>query len=95
MFNTREKRNKFYASKQWRELRILILNDNPLCVKCLEKDILTPAIDVDHIKPLATNGELCLDSDNLQPLCKRCHNLKTKDELTFYNKWNLYNKKWL
>lgn len=94
MFNTRKKRQDFYNSFQWQEIRQAVLNKEPLCVHCLKDDKLTPAIDVDHIKSLATNPELCLTLDNLQGLCKECHNLKTKDEMTYHRKWKLYNSKW-
>ena len=41
----------------------------------------------DHIKPVAGNGDfntiianLFCETDNLQVLCKSCHDIKTKDE---------------
>jgi 5-methylcytosine-specific restriction protein A len=54
----------------WRRLRLMVLNREPLCRKCQR-----PATVVDHIRPLNDGGPN--DLDNLQPLCKRCHDHKT------------------
>lgn len=66
-----QQRSKFYHSAQWKKLRELQLNDEPLCVIC--KDI---GEIVDHIKEISDGGcATCMD--NLQTLCKPCHNTKT------------------
>jgi 5-methylcytosine-specific restriction endonuclease McrA len=39
----------------------------------------TAATDVDHILDRRPHPELALDRDNLQPLCRRCHNAKRAD----------------
>jgi 5-methylcytosine-specific restriction protein A len=62
--------------RQWRKVRLAYLQCNPLCEQCLKEGITTPALDVDHIVPLSKGGER-LDFDNLQALCRRCHNKKT------------------
>jgi 5-methylcytosine-specific restriction protein A len=74
---TPEGRIKFYSTKRWKQARDFILSKSPLCVKCLEDNILTPATDVDHIKDLRDRPDLCLDESNLQSLCKSCHGKKT------------------
>lgn len=64
----------FYRSKQWKILaRDRIRADGYKCVKCGEF-----ATEVDHIKPIQTpeGWKLRYDWDNLQSLCKRCHNEK-------------------
>ncbi|STF99000.1 putative endonuclease [Escherichia coli] len=38
-------------SRQWDKYRAMYLSKNPLCVRCLEKGIYTPAVVVDHIIP--------------------------------------------
>jgi 5-methylcytosine-specific restriction enzyme A len=71
------KRDKYRGSaasrgygSRWRRLRRMILNQQPLCVRCG-----APATDVDHIVPRAAGGD---DSaSNLQGLCKSCHSRKT------------------
>ena len=47
------------------------------CNKC-ECDITNNKFDIDHIGPLATGGTN--KADNLQPLCKACHEEKCSDE---------------
>jgi 5-methylcytosine-specific restriction protein A len=47
------------------------------CARC-GFPFLASAIDVDHITPIAHGGE---DTDgNLQPLCRPCHKLKTRED---------------
>lgn len=57
----------------WRRLRKMHLNNNPLCVfpHPLNRPVL--ATVVDHIKSIAEAPELRLDPNNLQSLCKACH----------------------
>lgn len=63
----------------WTKLRQVILNrDQYLCQHCLAKGIATQGNHVDHIKPKAKGGDD--DMDNLQTLCKPCHDAKTADE---------------
>ena len=57
--------------------RAVLLRD-PLCVECLAHNYTTEAVEVDHIKPLAKGGTDALD--NLQGLCKTCHDDKTVRE---------------
>ena len=63
--------NKFYQSSQWKKLRDIQLNDEPLCAICQSVGEV-----VDHIEEISDGGcATCLD--NLQTLCKICHNVKT------------------
>jgi 5-methylcytosine-specific restriction protein A len=55
--------------------------DNPLCVDCKTADLLTAANVVDHIVPHRGDMNLFWSEDNWQPLCKRCHDLKTAQGL--------------
>lgn len=63
----------------WQKVRKQALErDNHLCVECLKHDRITPATDVDHIVPFeGLDDPLRLDLDNLQSLCRSCHNIKT------------------
>ena len=65
-----------YDSK-WRTARARFLQLNPLCVKCMEHGILSPATVVDHIVPHRGDQQLFWDEKNWQPLCKDCHDHKT------------------
>lgn len=64
---------KIYSSKRWKNLKKLIINNNPICNLCRSE----LATEIDHIKPIKTNPELAYSISNLQPLCKRCHSRKT------------------
>jgi len=59
----------------WRKLRIMVLNEQPLCEDCLGRGIVEPATDVDHITPKVQGGRNI--RSNLQALCHSCHSRKT------------------
>lgn len=60
----------------WDKLRAQVLTAEPLCRSCLnEHGRATAATQVDHIKPKADGGTD--DIDNLQPLCRPCHDRKS------------------
>ena len=69
--------HKLYSTAWWKKTRRIILSRQPLCVHCLEHNITTPAIDVDHIIDHKGDTKLFYDIKNLQGLCKRCHADKT------------------
>lgn len=54
----------------------MVLAAEPLCRRCDEMGVVTPASMVDHITPLNQGGAR-LDRANLQPLCDPCHAVKT------------------
>ena len=60
-------------------LRTRLLSDNPLCVVCQGNGITTPATELDHIKALGHGGTN--DVDNLQGLCRNCHDDKTRADM--------------
>lgn len=65
---------KRITGRRLQKINAMILRSNPICVMCNTK----PAIEVDHIIPLAEGG---LDTvSNKQGLCNDCHNIKTKQE---------------
>jgi len=68
-----------YESPEWRTLRALHIKRNPLCEKCFERGRITPAVIVDHKVEIKDGGGR-LDADNLQSLCRACHNKKTAQE---------------
>lgn len=62
---------------RWQRLRAIVLRANPLCVDPYHRhpEQVVPATEVDHIIPKRQGGT---DSvDNLQSLCRECHNAKT------------------
>jgi 5-methylcytosine-specific restriction protein A len=65
--------------RPWRRKRAAILAQSAgRCVSCLRAGIVTPAEEVDHVKPLSQGGTD--DQDNLQALCKGCHSAKSARE---------------
>ena len=50
--------NKFYHSKAWKEVRLIVLRTNPFCIECGHA-----ADTVDHIKAIKDGGSK-LDLDN-------------------------------
>lgn len=75
----RQARMKIYQSVRWKKLREAKLVESPLCEICLQRDMVIPAEDVHHIISFMTTEDsverhrLAYDYDNLQSLCKQCH----------------------
>ena len=67
-------------SYRWQAARKQFLANRPLCVECQREGKLTPATIVDHIKPHRGDPALFWDEKNWQPLCKKCHDRKTRLE---------------
>lgn len=63
----------------WRRVREVVLQAEPLCRHCMERGMVTPAVEVDHIRPLRDGGTN--DRENLQPLCCACHDDKTARDI--------------
>ena len=61
--------------RNWQRLRIMYLNQNPLCSTpgCNQ-----PATDVHHVIPLRSGGDNSFD--NLKALCHSCHSKETAKE---------------
>lgn len=74
--NTRE---RGYDSR-WRKASKLYLRYNPLCRYCEREGKLIAAEVVDHRIPHRGDRILFWDESNWQPLCKRCHDRKTRTE---------------
>ena len=66
-----------YNSTRWRKVRTHILKrDGGICQMCGRSE---KSMIVDHIKEIKDGGEP-YSYDNLQTLCKSCHNIKTAKE---------------
>ena len=71
---------EIYKDKRWKAVRKLALSrDEYVCVKCIEKGLITPAKVVDHVDPINLGGA-AFDLNNLQSLCDPCHNSKSGGE---------------
>lgn len=63
------------GGRPWRRLReIVLLRDNYTCQYC-KRVCLIEDLECDHKTPLAKGGTDT--AENLQALCKRCHEVKT------------------
>lgn len=67
------KHHKLYATARWQKLRARQLAVEPTCRFCRGDGKITIATVVDHVKPHRGNMMLFCDTDNLQSLCKHCH----------------------
>ena len=80
----KKERDRFYDRVKWRNARHGVLMMEPLCRMCIELGIASEAKVVDHILRRSHEGdEYC--PTNLMPLCKSCHDRKTRDEQKFYD----------
>ena len=85
-YQYRKSHISFYKSKMWRNTRLSILSEHPLCYQCNLNNITTLAIDVDHVLLFRNEYDpLSVDTENLIPLCKKCHSKITRRE----SRWNL------
>lgn len=66
---------------RWVKLRREVLTDEPLCRSCKKMGFVSLATEVDHIVPLWMGGKE-FERDNLQPICRECHIIKTSEEAT-------------
>jgi len=60
---------------RWQKLRKMYLKHNPLCERCRGLGRVTLADTVHHKKPVEDYPELRLDWDNLESLCRDCHEI--------------------
>lgn len=74
-------------SSRWQKARKRFLEKHPFCAECESAGKLTLAAVVDHIKPHRRERALLWDENNWQPLCKKCHDRKTRtlDQYPGYN----------
>lgn len=61
----------------------LLKRDGKKCNQCDS----TQNLEIDHIKPVSQFPELAMDLENLQILCSKCHNEKTRSESKKTVKW--------
>ena len=79
-YENRESAHKRGYNSRWRKARLTFLSKHPLCRHCEEAGVTKLAEVVDHIIPHKGSTELFWDKENWQPLCKRCHDIKTATE---------------
>ena len=68
-----------YHTHRWRQLRQSLLRDNPLCVRCSQAGAIKLASVIDHAIPSREYKGDFFDTDNLFPVCAKCHSDITKN----------------
>lgn len=83
---------KLLNDKRWKLLRAAVFRrTNGLCEMCLKEGIITPGVDVHHIRPVEQAKtvqemeRLAYDPNNCQLLCIPCH-IKTHQEMRSHTK---------
>ena len=72
---------KRLTGRKLQRLRRYVFARNPLCVLCEARGFTRPAVELDHITPISQGGSDRLD--NLQGLCRACHDSKTRRDLGY------------
>lgn len=76
----RETRTERGYDNRWLRASKTFLSTRPLCSECRWFYRITPAEVTDHKRPHRKDWGLFWDTENWQPLCKRCHDMKTSRE---------------
>lgn len=72
--------NRFYHSQEWKAARLQVLErDAYRCQVCKRAGRLTVADTVHHIIPVKVDSSKRLDLDNLESICRACHNAEHKE----------------
>jgi len=69
----------WYANRRWRRKRKHQLQREPLCRHCLNRGVIEPATEVDHIEPHKGDKHKFWHGE-VQSLCESCHSRKTAAE---------------
>ena len=64
-----------YYTARWKNLRAKVLRERPTCEACRA----SPSAHVDHVQPVRQGGDPW-SRGNLQALCERDHNAKSRRE---------------
>ncbi|EPR14141.1 endonuclease [Sphingobium indicum IP26] len=75
---TRKSRQERGYGREHDLMRVMVLQEEPLCRPCADAGRVTPSTIADHIKPLSEGGTG--DRANYQGICKPCHDIKTAEE---------------
>ena len=69
---------KKYKSKRWQKLREDKLKLNPLCERCIKKEIRNAAYFIHHKEYITDlnyeDDNVFFNIENTESLCKKCHN---------------------
>lgn len=71
---------KLYQTPQWRALRKFILDRDPYCKRCDGRGIVTPSTVANHITKARDDLTRFFDPNNLEGVCKPCHDSDIQSE---------------
>ena len=63
---------------EWQQATKRFLNGHPLCAHCHAKGRVSAATVVDHVVPHRGDESKFWNEQNWQPMCKPCHDRKTR-----------------
>lgn len=79
--NAKRSNTDLYRTPGWKQLRALVLKEQPYCVQCGKTKNLT----VHHIKAPRGNPALFFARNNLVTICVTCHRYITQKEIAERN----------
>ena len=79
--NTHGDMHWFYNNRRWKAHRLYYIQRNPLCEECQRVGRTTAGVVVDHITPMRQGGDP-YNEKNLQTMCSKCHDKKSRKEAT-------------
>jgi len=68
-----------YDSPKWKKIRAIVKDEEPVCRLCLAQQFVVDTEVIDHIIPINMGGDP-YDRNNLQGLCRPCHEAKSRRE---------------
>lgn len=71
------KKDGFYMSRPWKQLRLAVMGADPLCFYCKMAGVTRLGNIADHYRPKKLFPELALSQDNVRTCCDYHHYLKT------------------
>lgn len=69
---------RWYRTARWKDLRAIVLREEPNCCDCAAIGKTEPSTDVDHQRPHRGSAYLFWDRANLRGRCHACHARKTQ-----------------
>ncbi len=81
LFARARRSSSLYQTQRWRKERKAFLALHRYCAECGRKGAITTATFVDHVRPHGANDAMFWNQGNWQPLCRRCSNAKTGQEI--------------
>lgn len=73
---------KLYGTSAWSRLRYAHLSCEPFCRFCRKGGVIRVAEVVDHVEPHKGDRAMFFDANNLQSLCRPCHDRVKQAEET-------------